>query len=221
MFEVQVNGYLARALADSPRARELCAALEGRRIELNITGFPGPLWLTAGDGALHYATSTANAPAAMPADVTVTGGPLALLALARGDTDAVLAQGSVTVAGDEDLMRQFQALARLLRPDPEALAGGIFGRIPAHLASRALGAFADWSRAAGESLARNAADYLAHETRDLVPRAEAESHFAAIEALRAQVASAEARLARLGERLEALAPARSGAAFQSTPASKT
>jgi len=216
MFEAPVNAYLARALADSPRARELCAARVGRCVELTIGGLPRPLRLAVVGGALRYSTATAP-----PADVTVSGSALSLLALARGDTDAALAQGQVAVGGDEDLMRKFQELARLLRPDPEALAGGVVGRIPAHLAARALAALGSWGRAAGESISRNTADYLAHESRDLVPRAEAESHFAAIEALRAQVASAEARLARLGERLEALAPARSGAAFQSTPASKT
>ena len=145
MFEAQINGYLARALEDSPRARELCVALEGRRIELNIAGFPGPLLLTATGGALQYSGS-ASAAAATAADVTVSGSPLALLALARGDSDVALAQGNVAVSGDEDLMRQFQELARLLRPDTEAAAGRVIGRIPAHLAARAVGALAGWSR---------------------------------------------------------------------------
>jgi ubiquinone biosynthesis protein UbiJ len=60
-----------------------------------------------------------------------------------------------------------------------------------------------WGRAAGESVARNAADYFAHESRDLVPRAEAESLFASIEALRSQTTAAEARLARLVARVDA------------------
>ena len=79
------------------------------------------------------------------------------------------------------------------------------------------GALAGWSRAAGDSLARNAADYLAHESRDLVPRAEAEGYLAGVEALRAQAAAAEARLARLTERVEALAPA---ATARAVPAGK-
>jgi ubiquinone biosynthesis protein UbiJ len=109
----------------------------------------------------------------------------------------------VAVSGDEELMRRFQEVARLLRPDGEAAAGRVMGRIPAHLAMRAFSAFAGWGRAAGESLARNAADYLAHESRDLVPRAESESLFAGVDALRAQTAAAEARLTRLAERLDA------------------
>lgn len=199
MFEAQINRYLGRALEDSPRARELCAALEGRSIELNITGFPNPLRLTATAGALHY--SDVNPPA--PPDVSVSGSPLSLLALARGDTDAVIAQGHVSVSGDESLMRQFQELARLLRPETEAAAGRFMGRIPAHLAARAFGALAGWGRSAGESLARNAADYLAHESRDLVPRAEAESLFTGVESLRAATAAAEARLAELAARIDA------------------
>jgi ubiquinone biosynthesis protein UbiJ len=214
MFEAPINGYLARALESSPRARELCVALEGRRIELNVSGFPGPLLLTAAGGALHYSGGASAA----PADVTVSGSPLALLALARGDSDSALAHGNAAISGDEDLMRQFQELARLLRPDTEAVAGRVIGRIPAHLASRAVGALADWSRAAGESLARNAADYLAHETRDLVPRAEAEGYMAGVEALRARAAAAEARLARLTERLEALAPADNAPTAHARPA---
>lgn len=203
MFEAQINGYLARALERSPRARELCLALEGRRIRFEIAGFPAPLALTATGGALQFAQAVGDANAAT--DVTVTGSPLALLALARGDTDAAFGQGGAGMNGDEEIAHQFQELARFLRPDPEAAAGALIGRIPAHLATRALGAVADWGRAAGASLARNGADYLAHESRDLVPRAEAEQFLGGVEALRAQVAASATRLARLAERLEQLA----------------
>ena len=70
--------------------------------------------------------------------------------------------------------------------------------------TRTLALFATWGRAARESVARNAADYLAHESRDLVPRAEAEGYFSGVEALRSAVMRAEARLAQLAERLAAL-----------------
>ncbi len=234
MFEAQINGYLARALERSPRARELCLALEGRRIRFEIAGFPAPLALTATGGALHFARAGVAADSAVPtdasaaaapgantaADVTVTGSPFALLALARGDTDAAFGHSGAGMSGDEDIARQFQELARLLRPDPEAAAGQLIGRIPAHLATRALGAVADWGRAAGASLARNGADYLAHESRDLVPRAEAEQFLGGVEALRTQLTASEARLARLSERLERLAPTEAAPTAQLVPADK-
>jgi len=225
MLEAQINGYLARALERSPRARALCVALEGRRIRFEIAGFPAPLALTVTGGALHFAGAAAAPAADAAADVTVTGSPLALLALARGDTDAAFGHSSAGLSGDEASARQFQELARLLRPDPETAAGQLIGRIPAHLATLAFGAVADWGRAAGASLARNGADYLAHESRDLVPRAEAEQFLGGVEALRAQLATSETRLARLAERLGQLeataAPApRSAPASQSAPAVK-
>jgi ubiquinone biosynthesis protein UbiJ len=228
MFEAQINSYLARALERSPRARELCHALEGRRIRFEISGLPAPLALSATGGALHFARAdtaagvdaAAAASANATADVTVTGSPLALLALARGDTDAAFGHSGAGMSGDEQVARQFQELARLLRPDPEAAAGALIGRIPAHLATRALGAVADWGRAAGASLARNGADYLAHESRDLVPRAEAEQFLGGVEALRAQLTASEARLARLAARLEQVAPTAPAPATRPTLAAK-
>jgi ubiquinone biosynthesis protein UbiJ len=206
MFAAQINGYLARGLERSPRARALCLALEGRCIRFDISGFPAPLALTATGGALHFAPAGAAPGAATAADVTVTASPLALLALARGDSEAVFGHSGAHMSGDEEIARQFQELARLLRPDPEAAAGQLIGRMPAHLATRALGAVADWGRAAAASLARSGADYLAHESRDLVPRAEAEQFLGGVETLRAQLAASEARLERLAERLGQLAP---------------
>jgi ubiquinone biosynthesis protein UbiJ len=228
MFEAQINGYLARALERSPRARELCLALEGRRIRFEIAGFPAPLALTAAGGTLHFAQAdvapgtavdAATAPGAhTTADVTVSGSPLALLALARGDTHAASGHSGAGMSGDEEIARQFQELARFLRPDPEATAGQLIGRIPAHLATRALGAVAAWGRAAGTSLARSGADYLAHESRDLVPRAEAEQFLGGVEALRAQLTAAEARLVQLAARLEQLVPPAATPAARPTPA---
>ena len=205
MLAAQINGYLARALERSPRALELCMELEGRRLELTIEGFPEPLSLSAAGGALRV-TRAAAAPDTAPADVRLRGSPLALLALAGGDTAAVLSWSGVSISGDQQLVQQFQELARLLRPDPEAAAGQVMGRIPAHLAARAMASFGAWGRAARDSVVRNTADYLAHESRDLVPRAEAEGFLGGVEALRAQLASAEARAARLAARLDRLAP---------------
>lgn len=205
MLTAQLNGYLARALKRSPRARELCAALDGRRLQLNVEGLPGALCVRAANGVLQATHVSSDAGSADgTADVTIRGSPLGLLALAGGDASGVVMRGSASVTGEELLAQQFQELARLLRPDIEAAMGQLVGRMPAHLATRALTVFTSWGRAARESVARNAADYLAHESRDLVPRAEAEGYFSGVEALRSAVTRAEARVAQLAERLAAL-----------------
>jgi ubiquinone biosynthesis protein UbiJ len=134
------------------------------------------------------------------ADVTLRGTPLALLAAAAGDADRLVANGRLTLSGDEQLARTFQELARLLRPDLETGLAKIIGRIPSHLATRGLRAVQAWGRAAGRSLLDNSADYLAHESRDLVPRAEAEQFLGGVEALSKSVAQAELRVTQLTER---------------------
>ena len=212
MLTAQLNRMLARSLERSPRARELCVTLEGRRLMLEVTGLPATFWVNAAGGSLTVALAgakardTAATDDTLNADVTVTGSPLALLAMATGDASDAVTRGGASVGGDEMLAQQFQELARLLRPDLEHALGGVIGRMPAHFAARAAEMLGSWGRAAGESVARNTADYLAHESRDLVPRAEAENFLGGVEALRSRLAAAEARAVQLDERLAGLAP---------------
>jgi ubiquinone biosynthesis accessory factor UbiJ len=203
MFATQLTGMLDRAVAASPRAHSLCLALEGRRLQISATGVPVQLLLTATAGSLQCTRVQAgdDQPAA---DVAVSGSPLALLALAGGELDAALASASLSISGDEPLAQQFRELARLLRPNVEALLGRVLGRMNAHLAVRAYAQVTDWARAAGASLLRNSAEYLAHESRDLVSRAEAESFLGGVEVLRTQLQRAEARATSLHANLERL-----------------
>ena len=202
MFEAQLNRSLAQALSRSPRALELCATLTGRRLRVELSGFEISILLIVSASALQISTTSAAA-----ADVTVSGTPLALLALASSNASHSVAVGGASISGDEQLAPQFQELARLLRPDLESMMGALVGRIPAHLATRAFSSLGAWGRAARDSLLRNTGEYLAHESRDLVPRAEAESFLGGVEALRAQLQRAEARAAQLTAQLEQLAAA--------------
>ena len=212
MLIAQLTRMLARSLERSPRARELCVALEGRRLMLEITGLPAAFWISAAGGSLTVALAStaardmATTDDTTTADVTVSGSPLALLAMATGDASEAVTRGGASVEGDEMLAQQFQELARLLRPDLEHALGGVIGRMPAHFAARAAAILGSWGRAAGESVARNTADYLAHESRDLVPRAEAENFLGGVEALRSRLTAAEARAAQLDANLARIAP---------------
>jgi len=204
MLVALLNRMLAQSLERSPRARELCTALAGRRLSLEVSGLPTALQLSAAAGGLQAAFGDGAG-----ADVTVRGSPLALLAMAGADAREAVTRGAASFEGDELLAQQFQELARLLRPDLEHALGGVVGRMPAHFAARSLQQLGDWSRGAFASLARNGADYLAHESRDLVPRAEAESFLGGVGELRGRLVSAEARAERLEQQLGADAsPAR-------------
>ena len=202
MIAGRLNQYLALALKRSPRAQELSTTLEGRRLKVSIDGFPAAIWICASAGTLHLALGNGGED---PADVSVHGSPAALLGLIGSATTNVTAQSSVEVSGDEQLALHFQQLARLLRPDFETLAGSIVGRIPAHLATRTLGALTTWGRSVAHSVVRNVGEYLAHESQDLVPRAEAESFFAGVEDLRRQLNLLDTRVAQLAVGVDDLA----------------
>jgi len=186
---------VARALADSPRATELIEALRGRRLSIQVTGTPlrALIESTGSTLKLLHLAPAAGDPAAH-ADATIIGAPLSLLALTGDDPQAVIRRGDARIEGDAEIAQQFRELGLLLRPDLESGIARLLGRSGAHIAMRGLRAAADWTRTAAWTQVRNTAEYLAHESGDLVSRPEAEHYLRGVEQLREQLDRLEARL---------------------------
>ncbi len=220
-----VENLLNRNLGASPRARELCAALRARRLAIVMSGTPlriavestgDSLRVTrigAGIGSAAAGVGAADADAGPGStttgfDVEVEGSPVNLLALAGSEPEALLQRGAIRMRGDVDLAQRYRELALLLKPDLEEELSRFVGDAPAHQLMRlALGAV-DFGRRAASTATLNAAEYLAHESRDLVPRAEAEVFLEGVDRLREDVDRLEARLALLEQRLGDADPAR-------------
>jgi ubiquinone biosynthesis accessory factor UbiJ len=199
MWEQRLNAALHGALADSPRAQGLVAGLAGRSVEVQLHATRWAVVLHSHGDRLEV-----RAGCATPADARISGGTLALLALAGTDPEAVIRRGDVRVDGDAEVAAQFRQLAQLLRPDLEHELGRALGPVPAHLAVRALRGTLDWGRRAGAATLHNLADYLAHERQDLVPQPESEHLLRGAETLREQSDRLDARLADLEQRVRAL-----------------
>ncbi|MDW8259221.1 MAG: hypothetical protein RML32_07235, partial [Gammaproteobacteria bacterium] len=132
-------------------------------------------------------------PAPDAADATLTATPLALFGLLR-DADDTLRSGAVQIDGDAEIAQRFYTLARLLRPDIEEALAGLLGDVPAHELAR-IGRYAlAYGAQVARTSIRNAAEYLAYETRDLVPRPEADAFFRDVERLRDDTERLAARL---------------------------
>ena len=205
LIERLLERAVARACADSPRTAGLLEALRGRRLAIDIRGTPWGVvvqstgrTLTLSPAAM--APSAGAPPAAPPADATLSGTPLSLLALAGADAQAVIQRGDVRMEGDTAIAQQFRELALLLRPDLEDLLARLLGRSGAHLTLRGLRAAAHWTRSAAWTSVRNVADYLAHESGDLVSQAESEHFLRGVERLRDQLDRLDARLTILEQR---------------------
>ncbi len=188
------------AAADSPRARELLATLAGRHIALELPGLPWALVLESTGSALR----TRRLGPDERADAHIHGTALGLMALLQQEGTAPSAAG-LRIEGDARVAEQFRELTRLLRPDLEHGLSRVVGRSGAHLMMRGARAAADWSRASAWTAVQNIAEYLAHESGDLVSRAEAQHFLRGVDELREQLDRIEARLSLAAQRTHQLA----------------
>lgn len=188
VIDAQVEG--------SPRARELLAALEGRRMRVVVRHTPWEVTARALEGRLQLLRGDAG-----EADVTLSGTPLSMLALLRADDPAaVIRRGDVTLTGDAEAGGRFQELAMLLRPDIEAGLARVIGDVPAFGIGSLVRKALDFGRASVSTQAANLGEYLAHEKRLLVPQAEARQFIEGVDVLREHVDRLEARIAALESR---------------------
>lgn len=184
---------VARARTDSPRARELLAALAGRSITVEARGTPFRVTIASDGSVLRVAAPQL----AIAADAHISGTPLSLLALTRPDPQAVVQRGDVRIEGDAEIAQQFSRLALQLRPDLENALSQVLGRSGAHVLMRGLRGAAAWTRAAARTQVLNLSEYLAHERGDLVSRSEAKHFLREVDDARDQLDRLEARMSHL------------------------
>ncbi|HXS30197.1 MAG TPA: SCP2 sterol-binding domain-containing protein [Steroidobacteraceae bacterium] len=191
MLRERIQPMIDRNVAGSPRARELLASLDGRSLVVAVRFTPWRATVTATGGRLLLSRDGAAA------DVTVSGTLLNLLSLARGNAQEVIRRGDVRIEGDGAAAESFQELLGLLRPDLEAGLATLIGEVPAYGAGALLRKALDYGRQVAQTGALNVGEYLAHERRELVPRAEAQQFIEEVDTLRETVDRIAARVARL------------------------
>jgi len=191
---------LNRGLPRSPRARQLCAELAGRRLAVEIRGFTRFVLESTGDSLRLTRDATALA------DAEIRGGPFSLLSLANTPSGGSRAGTDIEILGDAELAQKFHELALLLRPDVEEELSLVVGDASAHRMGNLVRQAFGWTRKAAGTTAQNVAEYLSHERRDLVPRQEGEQFLKGVDALREDVDRLESRVALLTARLDQKGP---------------
>ncbi|MEJ0086279.1 MAG: SCP2 sterol-binding domain-containing protein [Pseudomonadota bacterium] len=188
MLTEAIENLLNRNLPRSPRALELTAALKGKsvRIEARTLGWALRCESLGTSVQLTRAGDT-------PADADISGSLMSLAALSGARPEEVIQRGDVTIRGDAEVAQKFRALAMLLKPDVEEELARLIGDTPAHQALRFVKLATGFGRRAANTGVRNVAEYFAHETGDLVPRAEAEDFYRGVERLREDLDRLEAR----------------------------
>lgn len=200
-----IEAALARLLALDPQTQAAVAALEGRRLQLTIEAPSLALAVDVRGGRLVVGPADAGREADLAVRSSL-GGLLSQLPFLRPAN----ATGKVRIAGDAELARQLQRLASGFDPDWNlpfiAVFGEVLGVQVGHLVRDAF----RHGRDGAQRLARDAADYLSEESRDLVGRAELDAHFDDVDALRDRVERLHARTQRLHQRLGGTAAAATG-----------
>jgi ubiquinone biosynthesis protein UbiJ len=195
MLLASIEKILNRSLPRSPRAQALAATLAGRSLAVQITG-TGPVVISSTGDGIRIERGSGKA-----ADASISAGPFSLLALA-GERSPALAASGATITGDSDVAQQFSELLGLLRPEPEEELAQLIGDAPAHHLGRLARIALGFGDRALRTTVNNVAEYLAHERRDLVPKAEGRQLLDGIDALRDDVDRFEARLQHLEHRFE-------------------
>ena len=183
---------LNRNIGDSRKAQALCRQLDGRVVSLIVEGTPFAFFFTADGGRVSLAPRHDG-----PADASLSGTPIALLALAGPRAEGALRGGGVRIEGDAEVAQKFRELLAQAQPDFEEELARVIGDVAARQVANFARGFLDWGRKAGGSLATSVTEYLQEEGRDLPTRTEAEEFLADVDRLRDDAERLEARLARL------------------------
>lgn len=193
MLTQAIENLLNRNLPRSPRAGELAAALHGKTVRIEARGLGWVVFVESLGSSLRLSKSSGR-----EAEADISGSLMNLAALAGPHPEEVIRRGDVSIRGDAEVAQKFRELAMLLKPDVEEELSKLIGDTPAHQALRFVRGLAGAGRRAATTSVRNAAEYLAHESRDLVPRAEAEDFYRGVERLREDLDRLEARAQLLG-----------------------
>jgi ubiquinone biosynthesis protein UbiJ len=190
MLTQAIENLLNRSLPRSPRARELCGELAGKRVRIEARGLR---WVLIAESMNTSISLTKDDTRGQPPDADISGSLMNLAALAGSHPEEVIQRGDVTIRGDAEVAQKFRELAMLLKPDVEEELSRLIGDSPAHQALRLVKLATGFGRRAAQTSVRNVAEYLAHERGDLVPRAEAEDFYHGVERLREDLDRLEAR----------------------------
>jgi len=189
----RLEAILNRNVADSRRAQSLARRLDARAISLAVEGTPLTIFLRAEGGRLALTPRHDG-----PADATISGTPMALLALAGPRAEGTIRGGGVRIEGDAEVAQHFRELLAEARPDFEEELSRVVGDVAAHHLANTARGMLDFGRRAADTFARNMGEYLTEESRDLPAQPEVEAWIEQVDRLREDADRLEARLALLG-----------------------
>ena len=191
MLLERLAAVLNRNVAASRRAQSLARQLDGRVVSLTVEGTPVALYVSADGGRLAVSSRHDGA-----ADASLSGTPIALLALAGPQAEGALRKGGVRIEGDAEVAQKFRDLLAEAQPDFEEELARVIGDVGARRIANVARDVFGWGRKAAGSFAGSVAEYLQEEGRDVPARVEVDEFLEGVDRLRDDAERLEARVAR-------------------------
>jgi ubiquinone biosynthesis protein UbiJ len=192
MLLERLESVLNRNVAESRRAQALVRQLDGRVMSLTVEGTPLAFFFRADGGRLAITSRHDGT-----TDASLSGTPIALLALAGPRAEGALRKGGVRIEGDAEVAQKFRDLLEEAQPDFEEELARVLGDVAARRVANVARGLIDWGRKAAGSFSGSAVEYLQEEGRDVPTRVEVDEFLEGVDRLRDDTERMEARLARL------------------------
>ncbi len=191
-----IEAAINQVLALDPDTLQRLRALDGKVIAIELQGLDLSLYLIPTEAGLSVFGHFEGEP-----DTTLRGTPVGMLRMGLADNagDSFFV-GDVEISGDVELGIRFREILDGLDIDWEEHLSHITGDVVAHKVGELARDTLDWGRKTLDTLARDGAEYLQEESRDLPARSEMEEFLAQVDTLRSDVDRLEARIKRLEAR---------------------
>ncbi len=188
---------LNRALALDPDTRQALTTLDGRHVDLTLEAPSLAMRISVHGESLEVGpVDHREADLAVRSSLSGVLAQLPLLAKSRGPATAGPA-GRVRVAGDAELARRLQQLAKGFDPDWQLPFVRVFGEVLGVQVANTLRSALQHARRGASDLAHTAAEFVTEESRDVVPRGELDAFHDDVDVLRDDVERMAARVQRL------------------------
>lgn len=185
---------LNRLVALDPETQAALTKLDQRRIELALEAPAIALSISVRDGRLWVGPPDTDSEPDLGLRATL-GALLSQLPFARADNAPPV--GKLRINGDAELARTLQQLAQRFDPDWDQPFAEALGPVIGPQVARVIREGLRSGRRIAGNLARDAADYLTEESRDLVGKAELAAFHDDVDALRDRAERLFARAERL------------------------
>jgi ubiquinone biosynthesis protein UbiJ len=168
-------------------------SLEGRSLALTWSAPQWSLRLSVANGALKVGPNRGES------DVSLSASLSGLVGLLRPQAKGSLPAGRVNIAGDAELLRRLEQIAKRFAPDWDAAFARHLGPTFGPQIGRALAESLRVAQSGARSLAETAAEYVREESRDVATREELEGFANDVDHLRDGVERLEAKLNRIAK----------------------